>query len=278
MELRHQFDLDILLSCVKMARSTFYYYSKKAGQPDKYERVKSLISRIYHDHKGRYGYRRITLLLKRYGMAINHKAVLRLMEEMKLRSLIRVKKYRSYRGDIGKIAPNILNRDFKADRPYQKWATDVTEFKVKGRKLYLSPIIDLFNQEIISYEITDRPLFKGVMDMLKKSLPLVKAEQLVLHSDQGWQYQMQKYQQSLRENGISQSMSRKGNCLDNAVMENFFGTIKSELFYMNEYESTEKLKNDIKDYISYYNEKRIKLNLNGMSPTEYRAHYYKSNN
>lgn len=279
MELRHQFDLDILLSCVKMARSTFYYYSKKAGQPDKYERVKSLISRIYHDHKGRYGYRRITLLLKRYGMAINHKAVLRLMEEMKLRSLIRVKKYRSYRGDIGKIASNILNRDFKADRPYQKWATDVTEFKVKGRKLYLSPIIDLFNQEIISYEITDRPLFKGVMDMLKKSLPLVKgAEQLVLHSDQGWQYQMQKYQQSLRENGISQSMSRKGNCLDNAVMENFFGTIKSELFYMNEYESTEKLKNDIKDYISYYNEKRIKLNLNGMSPTEYRAHYYKSNN
>lgn len=279
MELRHQFDLDILLSCVKMARSTFYYYSKKAGQPDKYERVKSLISRIYHDHKGRYGYRRIILLLKRYGMAINHKAVLRLMEEMKLRSLIRVKKYRSYRGDIGKIAPNILNRDFKADRPYQKWATDVTEFKVKGRKLYLSPIIDLFNQEIISYEITDRPVFKGVMDMLKKSLPLVKgAEQLVLHSDQGWQYQMQKYQQSLRENGISQSMSRKGNCLDNAVMENFFGTIKSELFYMNEYESTEKLKNDIKDYISYYNEKRIKLNLNGMSPTEYRAHYYKSNN
>lgn len=279
MELRHQFDLDILLSCVKMARSTFYYYSKKAGQPDKYERVKSLISRIYHDHKGRYGYRRITLLLKRYGMAINHKAVLRLMEEMKLRSLIRVKKYRSYRGDIGKIASNILNRDFKADRPYQKWATDVTEFKVKGRKLYLSPIIDLFNQEIISYEITDRPVFKGVMDMLKKSLPLVKgAEQLVLHSDQGWQYQMQKYQQSLRENGISQSMSRKGNCLDNAVMENFFGTIKSELFYMNEYESTEKLKNDIKDYISYYNEKRIKLNLNGMSPTEYRAHYYKSNN
>lgn len=279
MELRHQFDLDILLSCVKMARSTFYYYSKKAGQPDKYERVKNLISRIYHDHKGRYGYRRITLLLKRYGMAINHKAVLRMMEEMKLRSLIRVKKYRSYRGDIGKIAPNILNRDFKADRPYQKWATDVTEFKVKGRKLYLSPIIDLFNQEIISYEITDRPVFKGVMDMLKKSLPLVKGdEQLVLHSDQGWQYQMQKYQQSLRENGISQSMSRKGNCLDNAVMENFFGTIKSELFYMNEYESTEKLKNDIKDYISYYNEKRIKLNLNGMSPTEYRAHYYKSNN
>ena len=279
MELRHQFDLDILLSCVKMARSTFYYYSKKSGQPDKYERVKGLISKVYHDHKGRYGYRRITLLIKRSGIAINPKAVLRLMGEMKLKSLIRVKKYRSYRGNLGKIAPNILNREFKADRPSQKWATDVTEFKVKGNKLYLSPIIDLFNQEIISYEVTDRPVFKGVMDMLKKSLPQAKgSEQLVLHSDQGWQYQMQKYQQLLRENGIKQSMSRKGNCLDNAVIENFFGTLKSELFYMKEYESIQQLKNDIKDYISYYNKKRIKLNLNGMSPTEYRAHYYKSNN
>ena len=279
MELRHQFDLDILLSCVKMARSTFYYYSKKSGQPDKYERVKGLISKVYHDHKGRYSYRRITLLIKRSGIAINHKAVLRLMGEMKLKSLIRVKKYRSYRGNLGKIAPNILNREFKADRPSQKWATDVTEFKVKGNKLYLSPIIDLFNQEIISYEVTDRPVFKGVMDMLKKSLPQAKgSEQLVLHSDQGWQYQMQKYQQLLRENGIKQSMSRKGNCLDNAVIENFFGTLKSELFYMKEYESIQQLKNDIKDYISYYNKKRIKLNLNGMSPTEYRAHYYKSNN
>ena len=140
MELRHQFDLDILLSCVKMARSTFYYYSKKAGQPDRYEQVKNLISRIYHDHKGRYGYRRITLLLKRDGMAINHKAVLRLMGEMKLKSLVRVKKYRSYRGNLGMIAPNILNREFKADRPSQKWATDVTEFKVKGKKLYLTCI------------------------------------------------------------------------------------------------------------------------------------------
>lgn len=279
MELRHQFDLGILLSCIKMARSTFYYYSRKAGEPDRYEQVRSLISRVYHDHKGRFGYRRITLLLKRDGMAINHKTVLRLMGEMKLKSLIRVKKYRSYRGDLGRIAPNILNREFKADRPSQKWATDVTEFKVRGKKLYLAPIIDLFNQEIISYEVTDRPVFKAVMDMVKKSLPLVKGSaQLVLHSDQGWQYQMQKYQQLLRENGITQSMSRKGNCLDNAVIENFFGTLKSELFYMKEYESTEQLTNDIKDYIYYYNKNRIKLNLNGMSPTEYRAHYYKSNN
>jgi len=279
MELRHQFDLGILLNCIKMARSTFYYYSKKISGLDKYEQLKIQIHKIYHVHKGRFGYRRITLQLKRNGMVINHKTVFRLMGEMRLRSLIRIKKYRSYRGELGKIAPNILNRDFKADQPIQKWATDVTEFKVKGKKLYLSPIIDLFNQEIISYELTDRPAFRGIMDMLKKAMPLAKeSSQLVLHSDQGWQYQMRKYQQMLKENGITQSMSRKGNCLDNAIIENFFGTLKSELFYLKEYESTAQLKTDITDYICYYNNERLKLNLNGMSPMEYRAHYNKSNN
>lgn len=279
MELRHQFDLVILLNCIKMARSTFYYYSKNARQKDKYEQVKVQINRVYLAHKGRFGYRRITLRLKRDGILINHKTVFRLMGEMKLKSLIRVKKYRSYRGKLGKIAPNILDRNFNAAAPMQKWATDVTEFKVKGDKLYLSPIIDLFNQEIISYELTDTPVFKGVMDMLKKALSQVKnPSQLVLHSDQGWQYQMQKYQQMLQANGIMQSMSRKGNCLDNAVIENFFGTLKSELFYLTKYESTDQLKKDIAEYISYYNKDRIKLNLNGMSPMEYRAHYNKSNN
>lgn len=279
MELRHQFNLDILLDCVKMARSTFYYYSKKVSQKDKYEQVKIQINKVYHIHKGRFGYRRITLQLKRDGMVINHKTVFRLMGEMKLKSLIRIKKYRSYRGNLGKIAPNILNRNFKADGPAQKWATDVTEFKVKGKKLYLSPIIDLFNQEIISYELTDRPAFKGIMDMLNKALPRARnPSKLILHSDQGWQYQMGKYQQMLKANRITQSMSRKGNCLDNAIIENFFGTLKSELFYLTEYDSTDQLKKDIADYIGYYNKERIKLNLNGMSPMEYRAHYNKSNN
>lgn len=279
MELRHQFDLDILLNCIKMARSTFYYYSKKPVQQDKYEQIKVQIGKVYHAHKGRFGYRRITLQLKRNGMVINHKTVLRLMGEMKLKSRIRIKKYRSYRGELGKIAPNILDRNFKADKPAQKWATDVTEFKVKGKKLYLSPIIDLFNQEIISFDLSDRPVFKGVMDMLNKALPQVKdLSKLVLHSDQGWQYQMRKYQQILKTNGITQSMSRKGNCLDNAIIENFFGTLKSELFYLSEYESTEQLKKDIIEYIGYYNTERIKLNLNGMSPMEYRAHYNKTNN
>ena len=158
--------------------------------------------------------------------------------------------------------------------PNQKWTTDVTEFNVLGRKLYLSPVLDLYNQEIVSYDISERPDFKNVMNMLTKAVKKKsKSTALLMHSDQGWQYQMKQYQSVLKDNGIQQSMSRKGNCLDNAVMENFFGTLKSELFYLNKYESIKQLKKEINEYIKYYNYERIKLNLNGMSPVQYRAHH-----
>lgn len=281
MELRPQFDLDILLSCMNMARSTYYYYMKHLKRPDKYAQLKVAIKEVYHTHRGRYGYRRITLSIRRDGCGINHKTVYRLMGELGLKSSVRLKKYRSYRGEHGKIANNILKRKFKAERPFQKWSTDVTEFRVKDKKLYLSPIIDLFNQEIISYNISERPSFQGIMKMLGDAIKKRETDtpELILHSDQGWQYQMVQYQKALQRNGILQSMSRKGNCLDNAVIENFFGILKAELYYQNKYESTEKLKQDIEEYIEYYNRDRIKLNLNGMSPMEYRAHYYnKSNN
>jgi putative transposase len=170
-----------------------------------------------------------------------------------------------------------LKRSFKAKRPNQKWTTDVTEFKVKGQKLYLSPVLDLYNQEIVCYELSERPDFKSVMNMLDKALKKKnESKSLLMHSDQGWQYQMKQYQGVLKQNGIKQSMSRKGNCLDNAVMENFFGTLKSELFYLKDYESIFQLKKEINEYIKYYNYDRIKLNLNGMSPIQYRAHHYKS--
>ena len=277
MELRHKYDLAILLSCLKMPKSSFYYYVKQCGIVDKYLETKAAIQSLYHQHKGRLGYRRITLLLRRYGQTINHKTVLRLMQVLKLKSRIRVKKYRSYKGEQGKIAPNLLNRAFKAEKPNQKWATDVTEFNVSGKKLYLSPVIDLYNQEIISYELSERPNFKSVMTMLDKALKQIRISQpLLLHSDQGWQYQMKRYQYLLQQKGITQSMSRKGNCLDNAVVENFFGIVKSELFYLKKYDSISQLKKEIKDYINYYNNDRIKLNLNGMSPVQYRAHYYQN--
>jgi putative transposase len=277
MELRHRYDLAILLNCMRMARSSFYYHQKQMQVVDKYDETKASIRLIYHKHKGRLGYRRITLLLRKQGQLINHKTVLRLMRCLKLKSVIRVKKYKSYKGEQGRIAPNILNRGFKAEQPNQKWATDVTEFNVSGKKLYLSPVIDLYNQEIISYELSDRPDFKSVMNMMGKALKRAGgAKALILHSDQGWQYQMKQYQYLLKENGITQSMSRKGNCLDNAIIENFFGILKAELFYLKKYTSIFQLKKEISEYIKYYNNDRIKLNLNGMSPIQYRAHQSKS--
>ena len=277
MELRHKYDLEVLLNCIKMARSSYYYYEKRSQLVDKYKDIKELIKQIYNQHKGRLGYRRITLVIKQKGIVINHKTVLRLMKILGLKSLIRLKKYKSYKGEQGKIAPNILQRNFKATAPNQKWATDVTEFNVSGNKLYLSPIIDLFNGEIISYELSERPNFNQINNMLKKSFRRIENNtNLILHSDQGWQYQMKKYQMLLKEKGLIQSMSRKGNCLDNAVIENFFGILKSELFYIMKFKDINHLKNEIKEYIKYYNNERIKLNLKGMSPIQYRAHYYQN--
>ena len=199
------------------------------------------------------------------------------MNLLGLKSIIRVKKYKSYKGENGKIAPNILARNFKAQAPNQKWATDITEFKVAGNKLYLSPIIDLFNQEIISYELTEQPVFNQVVMMLKKAFNKIPNNtNLLLHSDQGWQYQMRQYQNLLKKKGIIQSMSRKGNCLDNAIIENFFGILKSEMFYTQKFKSIEQLKTEINRYIIYYNNERIKSNLNKMSPIKYRAHYYQT--
>lgn len=277
MELRHKFDLNLLLNQTNMARSSFYYYQKHNKLPDKYKDIKELIKSIYHKNKGRYGYRRITDELQNKGIIINHKTVLRLMKLLGLKSIIRIKKYKSYKGEQGKIAPNILERNFKAQAPNQKWATDITEFNVSGQKLYLSPIIDLYNQEIISYELTERPVFNQVVTMLKKAFKKIPNNtNLTLHSDQGWQYQMKQYQYLLKEKGILQSMSRKGNCLDNAIIENFFGILKSEMFYTQKFKSIEELKKEIKEYINYYNNERIKSNLNKMSPIKYRAHYYQN--
>jgi putative transposase len=255
-----------------MARSTFYYCLKKLAQPEKDSTAKAEITKIYHQHKGRYGYRRITATLRNKGLIINHKKVARLMKEAGIKSVVRIKKYKSYKGQQGTIARNLLKRDFKARKPYQKWVTDVTEFAVAGRKLYFSPILDLYNSEVVSYSISDRPDFYQTMDMLKKALKkLPEGARPILHSDQGWQYQMKAYQHELRKSRIKQSMSRKGNCLDNAVIENFFGILKSELFYIQQFKSYESLQQAIIDYVQYYNHDRIKLKLKGLSPVQYRT-------
>jgi len=242
------------------------------NQPDKYAKIKGCIAEIYHKHKGRYGYRRITLELRKTGVLINHKTVQRLMDSLGLKSTMRINKYKSYKGEVGKIAPNILNRNFNATTPYTKWVTDVSEFLLFGQRLYFSPILDLHNGEIISYNISKSPAFHNTMDMLENAFEKIPDNTgLILHSDQGWQYQMRKYQYRLQQKGVIQSMSRKGNCLDNAPMESFFGITKSELLYLQKFESVEHFINELHDYIHYYNNYRIKEKLKGLSPVEYRT-------
>jgi len=194
------------------------------------------------------------------------------MRKHGIKCQVRLKKYRSYRGQEGKIAPNILGRDFAAASPNSKWVTDVTEFTLFGQKRYLSPILDLYNGEIISYIISEHPNLLMVTNMLEKAVKnITERLDLVLHSDQGWHYQHAIYQNRLRQTGITQSMSRKGNCLDNAVMENFFGLLKSELIYLMKFSSIEHFESELNDYIYYYNNNRIKTKLKGLSPVMFRT-------
>lgn len=271
-ELRRKYKVVELIRIAGIARSTFYYWVKALNRPDKYAEVKREIQKIYHENRGRYGYRRIKLELANRGYLLNHKTVQRLMKQLGLKSLVRPKKYRSYRGQVGQIAPNILQRDFYAETPCRKWVTDVTEFALHNTRIYLSPILDLFNGEIISYAISDRPNYALVDTMLQNAFESAKEDLtgLVLHSDQGWHYQMKRYQKALQKRGIIQSMSRKGNCLDNSVMENFFGLLKSEFFYTQSFHSVNQFVTELKNYIDYYNHFRIKSKLKGLSPVDFR--------
>ncbi|WP_148673040.1 IS3 family transposase [Klebsiella pneumoniae] len=229
-ELRHEHALRDLLRAAGMSRSTWYYNMNALKQGDRYAGLKENIRKIYHYHKGRYGYRRITLALRKQGLRINHKTVQRLMAELSLRSVIRAKKYRAWKGRTGEAAPNI------------------------------------------PYSLSERPVMEMVNTMLDGAFPKLRpGDAPLLHSDQGWHYRMRSYQERLKARGMTQSMSRKGNCLDNAVMENFFGTLKSECFYLREFRSVSALRKAVEDYIHYYNNERISLKLKGLSPVEYRT-------
>lgn len=271
MALRPAFPLEGLLKVANLARSTFYYQLGVLQRPDKHASLKARIQALYTLHEGRFGYRRIALELQKTE-SVSEKLVQRLMEKLGLKSLVRVKKYRSYRGLEGHIAPNLLERNFHAQRPNQKWVTDVTEFKVGSQKLYLSPVMDLYNGEIMAYQTQTRPNFALVTEMLGSAFKRLQGNSpLVLHSDQGWHYQQPRYQKALKERGIRQSMSRKGNCLDNAAMESFFGILKSEFFYLKRFQNVEELRTGLDEYIRYYNHDRIKVKLGGLSPVEFRT-------
>ena len=233
---------------------------------DKDKKLKIEIQAIYNDHKGNYGYRRITLELRNRGFTVNHKKVQRLMKVLGLSARIRRKrKYSSYKGEIGKKADNLIQRQFEASRPMEKCYTDVTEFAIPNstQKLYLSPVLDGFNSEIIAYNLSCSPNLEQVKAMLEQAFTEKYYENTILHSDQGWQYQHDSYHRFLESKGIQTSMSRKGNSPDNGMMESFFGIFKSEMFYGYEktFQSLKQLEQAIVDYIDYYNNKRIKVKL-----------------
>lgn len=197
-----------------------------------------------------------------------------IMNKMGLKGIKRNKRrYSSYQGTIGKIASNIIQRDFFSDKPNEKWYTDVTEFNLKGDKIYLSPILDGYAGDIVSYNISKIPSFNQIADMMNKAFlnnPIT--DNIIIHSDQGWQYQMRQFSNILEEHGMIQSMSRKGNSLDNGLMENFFGLLKTEIFYgfEDQFKTTDELIQAIEGYIYYYNNDRIKSRLKGLTPMEYR--------
>ena len=259
-----------------MPSSTYHYNILISKKSDKNTEVKEAIQQIYNEHQGRYGMDRITPELAKRGVVRNRKTVGKLMKEMDIKAVIRQPKYykSSCQGTESKTVSNIINRNFVAEAPNQKWTTDVTQFSVLGHKLYLSAIIDMFNSEVIAYELSEKNNLDLVMNMLNKALDKVpNNSKLILHSDQGWQYRHIVYQSKLEAVGITQSMSRKGNCLDNALIENFFGLLKSEFFNMKKFKSIDIFKEELDDYINYYNEKRIKLKLDGLSPVEYRTKF-----
>lgn len=270
------FRLDLLLEAARLPRSTYYHQLKQLDKLDKDKDLKAEIQSIFTEHRGNYGYRRMTLELRNRGYMVNHKRVQRLMKVLGLSARIRRKrKYSSYQGEIGKKADNLIQRQFEASKPMEKCYTDVTEFAIpaSSQKLYLSPVLDGFNSEIIAYNLSTSPNLEQVEAMLNQAFSEDHYTNTILHSDQGWQYQHQYYHHFLEGKGIQPSMSRKGNSPDNGMMESFFGILKSEMFYGYEktFHSLEQLEQAIVDYIDYYNNKRIKIKLKGLSPVQYRT-------
>ena len=257
-----------------MSKSTYYYEINKIDVvAERNRELLDEICNIFEQNKCRYGVRRIHKELINRGYKVNHKRVQRLMHEAKLLGKRPKEKYHSYKGNVGKIADNIINRDFRTTAPLQKWTTDVSQFNFSWGKCYLSPILDMNTNEIISYDLALSPNLEQIKRMLERALekfPSVSG--LIFHSDQGWQYQHIYYRNKLAEHGIIQSMSRKGNCYDNCIMETFFGRMKNEMYYgyEKEYSSFEMFSKAVDEYIDYYNNRRIQAKTKWMPPVKYR--------
>lgn len=240
---------------------------------DKDKNLKNHIKDIFYENKERYGVRRIYASLRNEGIKVNHKKIQRLMKEMSLSGKRKKQRYHSYIGKVGLLADNVIDRNFTSDEPNKKWTTDVSQFNCPFGKAYLSPILDMGMGDIVSWDLAISPNLDQINRMLDKAFnKYPNLSGLIMHSDMGWQYQHPLYQKRLKDKGIIQSMSRKGNCIDNCIMESFFGTLKNEMFYGHELEfkTFEDLYKAIERYINYYNNERIKSKTKWMPPAKYR--------
>ena len=258
---------------IGLAPSTFYYHRNKTVSADPYINIRPVIREVFDRSYRSYGYRRVrSVLASKHNMHLSGKTVLKLMHQENRRCQVRRRKYRYYQGQVGLAAENLLDRDFSALSPNSKWVTDVTEFRVLGQKQYLSPVIDLFNGEVISYELRCAPALGLVTTMLDKALATIDEKtKPMIHSDQGWHYRHSAYRNALESRGLKQSMSRKGNCLDNAVAENFFGHFKEEFLRQSSFTNINQFRSELETYINLFNNDRIRLKLKGLSPVDYRV-------
>ncbi|MCQ2598708.1 MAG: IS3 family transposase [Treponema sp.] len=274
-ELRKEgYRLNYLLKAANMPKSTFYFETtKKDVISERNAVLTEEIQEIFTENKRRYGVRRVYRELLNRGEKVNHKRVQRIMHSMELKGKRPKEKYHSYKGDVGKVADNIINRDFSTTAPFQKWTTDVSQFNFSWGKCYISPILDMHTNEIISYDLSLSPNMEQIKRMLDRAFennPNCKG--IIFHSDQGWQYQHSYYRTVLANHGIIQSMSRKGNCYDNCIMETFFGRLKNEMYYGHEkeFKSFNDFSVAVAEYIDYYNNKRIQVKTKWMPPVKYR--------
>lgn len=265
--------LEDLLVAAGLARSTYFYHQRRLTAVDKHAELRQAIGEIFERANRRYGYRRVHAHLRRQGWVVNHKLVYKLMDELGLKVKVRVKKtYNSYKATVSHIAKNVLDRQFTPDKPNMAWVSDVTEFRVAGRKVYLSPIMDLHDRSIISHRISTSPTTTFTAESLRDAIEQQSPGRgLLVHTDQGFQYQHSSWRDLIESIGGVQSMSRKGNCYDNAVMENFFGHVKTEMYHGESFANLEQFYQAIDDYIHWYNNDRIQQRLKGLTPMEYRS-------
>ena len=261
-----------MLSIAELPRSTFYDHRKRLQGPDQHHDLKEAIRQVFEDAKGAYGHRRILAVLRRQQRRVSKKTVLKMMRALGLRCRVRRRRrYNSFRGEVGQAAENVLNRQFATKRKNTKWATDVTEFTIGSSKVYLSPILDLYDNRVISTTVGPSPSVKMVTDGLRTAInDLEPSEKPLVHSDQGFQYRHTLWQDTLRDAGLTQSMSRKGTCLDNAAMESFFSHLKEEWFRIREPQTLAEFHAGLSEYLTWWNSARIQKRLGYLSPNEYR--------